>query len=74
MRKLLGRLAASGSWPVGYAAALCSVTAVSLFIGFILREINIANISMLYLLAVMATAVAFGRGPAIFASVLAFLV
>jgi two-component system sensor histidine kinase KdpD len=51
-----------------------SVTAVSLFIGFILWQVNIANISMLYLLAVMATAVAFGRGPAIFASVLAFLV
>jgi two-component system sensor histidine kinase KdpD len=59
---------------IGYAAALGSVTAVSLFIGFILWQVNIANISMLYLLAVMATAVAFGRGPAVFASVLAFLV
>jgi two-component system sensor histidine kinase KdpD len=59
---------------VGYAAALGSVAAVSLFIGFILWQVNIANVSMLYLLAVMATAVAFGRGPAIFASVLAFLV
>ena len=58
----------------GYAAALGSVTAVSLFIGFILWQVNIANVSMLYLLAVMATAVAFGRGPAVFASVLAFLV
>jgi len=29
---------------------------------------------MLYLLAVMATAVGFGRGPAIFASVSAFLI
>src|SRR5262249_40182420 len=48
--------------------------AVSLFIGFILWQVNIANISMLYLLAVMATAVAFGRGPAVFASVVAFLV
>ena len=59
---------------VGYAAALGSVTAVSLFIGFILWQVNIANVSMLYLLAVMATAVAFGRGPAVFASVLAFVV
>jgi two-component system sensor histidine kinase KdpD len=59
---------------VGYGAAFGSVTAVSLFIGFILWQVNIANISMLYLLAVMATAVAFGRGPAVFASVLAFVV
>jgi two-component system sensor histidine kinase KdpD len=59
---------------VGYAAALGSVTAVSLFIGFILWQVNIANVSMLYLLAVMATAVAFGRGPAVFASVVAFVV
>src|SRR5207253_698129 len=34
----------------------------------------LANISMLYLIAVLATAVAFGRGPAIFASVSAFLI
>jgi two-component system sensor histidine kinase KdpD len=50
------------------------VAVVSLFIGFVLGQVNLANISMLYLLAVMATAVAFGRGPAIFASVVAFLV
>jgi two-component system sensor histidine kinase KdpD len=59
---------------IGYTVAFGSVTAVSLFIGFILWQVNLANISMLYLLAVMATAVAFGRGPAIFASVLAFFV
>jgi two-component system sensor histidine kinase KdpD len=59
---------------LGYVAALGSVAAVSLFIGFVLEQVNLANISMLYLLAVMATAVGFGRGPAIFASVLAFLV
>jgi two-component system sensor histidine kinase KdpD len=74
MRKLMGRIPVGRRGWVGYAAALGSVTAVSLFIGFILWQVNIANISMLYLLAVMATAVAFGRGPAIFASVLAFLV
>jgi two-component system, OmpR family, sensor histidine kinase KdpD len=59
---------------VGYAAAVGAVTLVSLFIGFVLGQVNLANVSMLYLLAVMATAVAFGRGPAVFASVLAFLV
>ena len=47
---------------------------VSLFIGLVLGQVNLANISMLYLLAVMATAVGFGRGPAVFASVSAFLI
>jgi len=55
-------------------AALGAVTLLSLFIGFVLGQVNLANVSMLYLLAVMATAVAFGRGPAVFASVLAFLI
>lgn len=62
------------AWVLGYAAALLAVTLVSLFIGLVLGEINLANISMLYLLAVLASAVGFGRGPAIFASVSAFLV
>jgi two-component system sensor histidine kinase KdpD len=59
---------------VGYAMAAAAVGAVSLFIGFVLGQVSLANVSMLYLLAVMATAVAFGRGPAIFASFIAFLV
>src|SRR5262245_28483841 len=44
------------------------------FIGLVLGSVNLANASMLYLVAVMATAVAYGRGPAIFASITAFLV
>jgi two-component system, OmpR family, sensor histidine kinase KdpD len=60
-------------WLAGYAFALVTVALVSVFIGFVLGRANIANISMLYLLAVMAAAVVYGRGPAIFASVLAFL-
>jgi two-component system sensor histidine kinase KdpD len=59
---------------IGYAAALGAVTLVSLFIGFVLEQVSLANVSMLYLLAVMATAVGFGRGPAIFASVCAFCI
>lgn len=55
-------------------AALAAVALVSLLIAFVVGHVNIANVSMLYLLAVMATAVAFGRGPAVFASFLAFLV
>jgi two-component system, OmpR family, sensor histidine kinase KdpD len=51
------------------------VTIVSLFIGLVLGQVNlVANISILYLIAVLATAVAFGRGPAIFVSVLAVVV
>src|SRR5215813_897220 len=68
---MLSRLPA---WAPGYLAALAAVVLVSLFIGLVLGQVNLANVSMLYLLAVMATAVAFGRGPAIFASILAFLV
>ncbi len=62
------------SWWLGYVAALGAVTLVSVFIGFVAGQVNLANVSMLYLIAVLATAVAFGRGPAIFASVSAFLI
>ena len=62
------------AWLIGYLAALAAVTLVSLFIGFVLGQVNLTNISMLYLLAVLATAVGYGRGPAIFASVSAFLI
>ena len=58
----------------GYAAALGAVTLVSLLIGLVLGRINLANASMLYLFAVLAVAVAYGRGPAVFASVAAFLI
>jgi two-component system sensor histidine kinase KdpD len=58
---------------LGYGAAVGAVALVSGFIGLVLRQVNLANASMLYLLAVLATAVAFGRGPAVFASVVAFL-
>jgi two-component system, OmpR family, sensor histidine kinase KdpD len=57
----------------GYALATGAVTVVSVVIGFVLGQVNLANASMLYLLAVMATAIAFGRGPAVFASIAAFL-
>ncbi len=67
----------SKSWrnrAAGYLFAVAAVALVSVFIGLVLRQVNLANASMLYLLAVMATAVAYGRGPAVFASVGAFLV
>src|SRR3981189_1274678 len=52
----------------GYAFAVGTVALVSVFIGVVLGQVNLANASMLYLLAVMATAIAFGRGPARLAS------
>lgn len=46
---------------------------MSVCIGLVLARIHIENISMLYLIVVMATAIVFGRGPAIAASITAFL-
>lgn len=59
---------------VGYAGALAAVALVSVVLGLVIGRAPIANISMLYLIAVLTTAVAFGIGPAIVASVAAFLV
>jgi two-component system, OmpR family, sensor histidine kinase KdpD len=61
------------SWS-GYALALGAVALVSVFIGLVLGQVNLANASMLYLLAVLSTAVLLGRGPAVFASIAAFLI
>lgn len=58
---------------IGYLAAVAAVTLVSIFIGVVLGRTRLATISMLYLVAVMVVAVVFGRGPAVFASVAAFL-
>lgn len=58
----------------GYVAGLGAVVLVSLVIGFVLGRTHIANISMVYLIAVLATAVVFGSGPAVVASVAAFLI
>jgi two-component system sensor histidine kinase KdpD len=45
---------------------------VTLFIGSVLGGAHFANASMLYLVAVLGSATAFGRGPAILASLTAF--
>lgn len=56
----------------GYSAALVAVAAMSGLIGLVERRADIAHISMLYLVAVLATATAFGSGPAVLAAVAAF--
>jgi len=58
---------------LGYGGAFVAVFFVSLLIGFAAGWTNIANVSMLYLIAVLVIATAFGSGPAVLASVLAFL-
>jgi two-component system sensor histidine kinase KdpD len=50
-----------------------SVGLVTIVIGLVLGRIRIGNISMLYLIVVLAVAVGFGSGPAVAASVAAFL-
>lgn len=66
--------------PVRYASALASyvvaliaVAVLSLVIGGVLAVVPIANISILYLIVVLAAATKLGRGPAIAASAAAFL-
>jgi two-component system sensor histidine kinase KdpD len=58
----------------GYALGLVSVGIVTLIIGTLQLPWRIANLSMLYLVCVLVTATLAGSGPAIFASVAAFLV
>jgi two-component system sensor histidine kinase KdpD len=58
---------------IPYLAAAAAVAITTALIGLIVERAQIANISMLYLVAVLVVAVAFGRSAAIAASVLAFL-
>ncbi len=57
----------------GYVLALALAAIVTAIIAAIDQVMDVANISMLYLLAVMASAIAFGSGAAILASIAAFL-
>ena len=58
----------------GYVVALGLTAIVTGAIAAIEQIADVANISMLYLFAVMASAIAFGSGPAILSSIAAFLV
>ncbi len=57
-----------------YLIALVAVGLISVAIGLVLESRAIANISMLYLIVILATATRLGPGPAIFASLAAFLI
>ncbi|KAB0681364.1 sensor histidine kinase [Aureimonas leprariae] len=56
----------------GYAAALASVAAATALGSVLLRFVPLPNVSMLYLLAVLVPAIAYGVWPAVFASMLSF--
>jgi two-component system sensor histidine kinase KdpD len=62
-------------WPAwsGYGAAVLGVALATGAIHLINQAVHLANISLLYLLVVLWLATAFGRGPALLASMLAFL-
>src|SRR5579862_4051989 len=57
----------------GYFCSFVGVVGVSLVIALVQAQTPIANISLLYLVAVLWVAVSFGRGSAICAALLAFL-
>jgi len=57
----------------GYLCALALTALVTGAVALIRVVAEVGNASMLYLLAVMASAVLFGRGPAILASIASFL-
>jgi two-component system sensor histidine kinase KdpD len=79
MQRLPAWLAALPRWRMsrddlrGYGYALLGVAGASLAIALVGKIGHVANISLLYLLVVLWLAAWVGRGPAILASVLAFL-
>jgi len=70
IRELIARASIAGP---RYLAAIAAVAAMSVLIGFVEGAVRIANVSMLYLVVVLAVATRLGSGPAVLASILAFL-
>src|SRR5690348_5484433 len=62
-------------WPrwSGYVAAVLGVALTTGAISLISQAVHLSNISLLYLFVILWLATAFGRGPALVASVVAFL-
>ncbi len=61
------------STAAGYGLSLIGVAAITRLISLLFTRWHIANISMIYLLLVLALAVLYGSGPAVVASIAAFL-
>ncbi|MFI5273560.1 MAG: ATP-binding protein [Ktedonobacterales bacterium] len=74
-RSGLGRLAPAwrGRHALGYLAAVAGVALATGLIALVQVFVHFSNISLLYLIVVLALAATVGRGPAILASILAFL-
>ena len=68
------RAAVLGRRPTGYLAGLAAVALVTWLIHLLRGFMPLQNLMMLYLIAVLAIAVVFGRGPAFLVSVVAFFV
>ncbi|HZC31586.1 MAG TPA: DUF4118 domain-containing protein, partial [Gaiellaceae bacterium] len=81
-RTLLGRIprrrqvfaSAARSVILRYGAAFVGVVVMSLVIDLILSSTGVQRLSILYLIVVLVAATRLGRGPAIFASLAAFVV
>jgi two-component system, OmpR family, sensor histidine kinase KdpD len=72
MASKLARAFSAQAW-IGYVVALVLTALVTGLIAVVREFANVANISILYLIAVLVTAVLFGSLPAVFASVAAFI-
>ncbi len=67
------RMIARGGPPMQYAVAVVSTALVTALMALSGLALEPANISLIYLLAVLFTAITAGLGPGIVASVLSFL-
>ncbi len=72
-RARVAGLSTAGRRRLGYALAPVGVALVSLAIAVVNVRARIPNISVLYLLVILALASTLGRGSAVFAALLAFL-
>src|SRR5690349_15080224 len=70
--RLVQRLALQG-WPIRFAVALASIALVTVVMVLSGLALEPANISLIYLLAVLFTATTAGAGAGLAASVLSFL-
>lgn len=76
MRNRLIRALPSGGWPLivrGALAAVLGVVAATVAISLVQSVVHVGNLSLIYLLVVLWLAATFGRGPALLASLVAFL-
>src|SRR5689334_20021815 len=69
----LGQLSALAGAPAGIASALVAVALTSLLIAWIKSQVDIPNLAILYLLAVLGMGSVYGRAAALVAAAASFL-